>query len=112
MTEPVPMSSEAWQLARQAISEGELVVFPTDTVYGIACDPLNPAAINKLFAAKGRDLMKAIPLLMSSDDRARTVSPGLPASALALGREFWPGGLTLVVPRGPGLPDNLGGGTT
>src|SRR5437762_1893966 len=112
MTQPVPMSPEAWQLALRAMSAGDLVVFPTDTVYGIACDPRNPAAIDKLFAAKGRDQMKAIPLLLSSADRAEDVSPGLPPPALALGRELWPGALTLIVPRAMGLPDNLGGGRT
>ncbi|MFL5732218.1 MAG: L-threonylcarbamoyladenylate synthase [Chloroflexia bacterium] len=108
----ITMSPDAWQMAHQAISAGELVVFPTDTVYGVACDPHNPSAIDRLFAAKGRGYDKPIPLLLSDAEQVRSVSPGLNAPALKLGRHLWSGPLTLVVPRAPGLPENLGGGQT
>jgi tRNA A37 threonylcarbamoyladenosine synthetase subunit TsaC/SUA5/YrdC len=106
------MSPEAWSLARQAVVEGELVVFPTDTVYGVACDPYNPAAIEKLFAAKGRVREKAIPLLLADAKYVRGVSSGLPATALRLGQAFWPGALTVVVPRRGDLPPNLSAATS
>ena len=106
------MSPEAWSLAHQAVVEGELVVFPTDTVYGVACDPYNPAAIEKLFAAKGRVREKAIPLLLADAKYVRGVSSGLPATALRLGQAFWPGALTVVVPRRVDLPPNLSAGDT
>jgi L-threonylcarbamoyladenylate synthase len=105
-------SAEAWRLAHQAIVAGDLIVVPTDTVYGLACDAHNPEAIEKLFIAKGREHTKAIPLLLSGLERAALVTPALPDSAVRLGHALWPGALTLVVPRGPGLPANLGGGDT
>src|SRR5919201_3568839 len=108
----IPMPPEAWSVARTAVVEGELVVFPTDTVYGVACDPYNPAAIEKLFAAKGRVREKAIPLLLADAKYVRGVSSGLPAAALHLGQAFWPGALTLVVPRRADLPPNLSAGDT
>jgi len=92
------------------IDAGKLVVFPTDTVYGIGCDPQNVKAIEAIYDAKGRDKQKAIPLLLSGPEQLPKVAPSLPEAAQVLGSEFWPGGLTLVVPRGEGLPAELGGG--
>src|SRR6478609_10408090 len=108
----VPIGPEAWVLARQAVASGKLVAFPTDTVYGLACDPYNIDSINALYAAKSRDRLKAIPLLLADVDRIATVARQVPKSALRLGARFWPGALTLVVPAGPGLPAELGGGDT
>ena len=108
----MPMSAEAWRLAAQAIAEGELVVFPTDTVYGVACDPYNRKAIGQLFEAKGRGLEKAIPLLLAGPEQAQRIAGQFPQSAALLGEALWPGALTLVVPRGADLPEELGGGAT
>jgi L-threonylcarbamoyladenylate synthase len=94
------------------VRAGKLVVFPTDTVYGIGCDAGNRAAIEAIYAAKGRSALKAIPLLLAGDDVLGTVAARLPSKAAALGSRFWPGALTLVVQRGAGLPEELGGGDT
>jgi L-threonylcarbamoyladenylate synthase len=106
----VPMASEAWDVARSVVREGGLVAFPTDTVYGVACDPYNVLAIEKLYAAKGRDREKAIPLLLADPARLDMVASEIPEAALKLGAKLWPGALTLVVPRREDLPAELGGG--
>jgi L-threonylcarbamoyladenylate synthase len=106
------MSFESWQLARQAIANGELVAFPTDTVYGLACDPYNVEAIARLYAAKSRDRLKALPLLLADVDIVSQVAPAVPRCAEQLGGRFWPGALTLVVAARPELPKELGGECT
>ena len=108
----VPIGLEAWSLARQLIAGGELVAFPTDTVYGVACDPYNVRAINKLYAAKSRDRLKAIPLLLAGVDRVGVVARDVTDCAQVLGARFWPGALTIVLPAKPELPGDLGGGGT
>ena len=106
----VKATTEGWRQASEIIKAGGLVAFPTDTVYGIGCDPFNVRAIERLYEAKGRDLSKALPLLLSGVHRITDVARGLPPTATALAHEFWPGALTLVVGRQPALPDELGGG--
>ncbi len=106
------MSLETWVVARDAIRHGGLVVFPTDTVYGVACDPYNVSAINRLYLAKSRDRLKALPLLLTGPDAITRVATLVPAAAARLAARFWPGALTLVVPRAAGLPVELGGGDT
>ena len=106
----LPMSPETWGLAREAIRRGGLVVFPTDTVYGVACDPYNVSAINRLYLAKSRDRLKALPLLLAGPDAITKVASEVPLAAARLAAQFWPGALTLVVPRAAGLPAELGGG--
>ncbi len=108
----LPMTAESWQAARAVIKDGGLVAFPTDTVYGVACDPYNISAIQKLYEAKSRDHVKALPLLLAGIDEVNKVARTVPEPAQRLGKRFWPGGLTLVVPRKPDLPDALGGGDT
>lgn len=88
------------------------MAFPTDTVYGLGCDPYNVSAIERLYEAKGRDQAKALPLLLSGVHRITGVARSLPPSAEALANKFWPGALTLVVNRQASLPEALGGGDT
>lgn len=88
------------------------MVFPTDTVYGVGCDPRNVAAIERIYAAKGREHTKALPLLLSSSSRVVDVAQDLSAEGGVLGATFWPGALTLVIKRRSGLPEELGGGDT
>ncbi|HYO48464.1 MAG TPA: L-threonylcarbamoyladenylate synthase [Chloroflexia bacterium] len=105
-------SPETWRLAAQAVAGGGVVAFPTDTVYGVGCDPYRVQAINTIYEIKGRAQQKALPLLLSGQDRLAQVAGALPDTAARLGERFWPGALTLVVPRAPGLPGELGGGDT
>lgn len=101
-------------VARLAASlrAGELAALPTDTVYGLAANALDPAAVRRARAAKGRDETKAFPVFVSGVDQARQLAEW-PALADELARRFWPGALTLIVPARPGSPpDLLAGGAT
>jgi L-threonylcarbamoyladenylate synthase len=98
---------QAIDQAIQTLESGGLVAFPTDTVYGLAARVSDPAGIDRLYAVKGRDSAKAIPVLLSSPDELAQVTAGMNAIARRLARRFWPGPLTLVVPRHPNLPENL-----
>lgn len=93
--------------AIQTLSTGGLVAFPTDTVYGLAADLNSEEAIERLFEAKGREASKAIAVLVGSVDQLDRLTPGLGDTARRLAERFWPGPLTLVVPRRADLPSNL-----
>jgi L-threonylcarbamoyladenylate synthase len=82
--------------AAEALRRGELVVLPTDTVYGIAAHPALPDAIARVYAVKERPAEKALPLLVASADQAATLVDVTPLAARLMAA-FWPGGLTLVL---------------
>ena len=84
--------------AARVLLAGGLVAVPTDTVYGIAVALTTPGGIERLFAAKSRPPDKAIALLLADVEQATEIGV-LSPTATALARAFWPGGLTLVVPR-------------
>lgn len=92
------------------LKQGELVALPTETVYGLGADAANPAAVAKIFAAKGRPadhpLIVHIPDAAHLDRWARDI----PAEAHALAKAFWPGALTLILKRQPDVPDAVTGG--
>jgi L-threonylcarbamoyladenylate synthase len=98
--------------AGDMLRRGGVVAYPTDTLYGLAVDPRSDAAVERLFAIKGRQASTAIPLIAASLEQANDV--GLFTEAdLRLARTFWPGPLTVVVPARSGLTARLlGGGTT
>ncbi len=102
----------AEQIERAAglLREGELVAFPTETVYGLGADARNPAAVAKIFAAKGRPadhpLIVHLPAAGHLDRWARDI----PESAHALAKAFWPGPLTLILKRQPDVTDAITGG--
>lgn len=84
--------------AARLLSEGRLVAFPTETVYGLGADATNDAAVTSIFAAKGRPQFN--PLIVHVDSLATAERYGMfDARARALAAQFWPGALTLVVPR-------------
>ena len=101
-------SKETWRQSARIIADGGLVVFPTDTVYGVGCDPRNVAAIERVYAAKARSHLKALPLLLSDTAVLRTVTAGVGEQTLALCEALWPGALTVVLPKAADLPDELG----
>jgi L-threonylcarbamoyladenylate synthase len=98
--------------AVRILEAGGLVAFPTDTVYGLAADVHSAAAIDRIYQAKGRDMAKAIPVLIQSIDQINQVALDLPVSAQRLAARFWPGALTLILPRLPDLPENLSSSQT
>ena len=93
-----------------ALRAGEVVVIPTDTVYGLAVDPRIPGATALVFALKRRPPEVALPVLVADLDQARALAADpLPDVVSQLMERFWPGGLTIVVGRRPGLGLDLGG---
>jgi len=99
----LPMNSDSISLAAKAVRRGFLVVYPTDTVYGLGCDPLNHAAVRRLFEAKGRE-SKPVPVLCATAERAEELVE-LSGRAAELSKEYWPGALTIVAPlRRPVAP--------
>ena len=94
--------------ARQAIGRGDLVVLPTDTVYGVGADAFSPAAVAKLLAAKGRTRQAPPPVLVSGVNTLRALVQEVPEAVERLTEAFWPGGLTIVLPSQPSLAWDLG----
>lgn len=83
----------------EAVHRGELVVLPTDTVYGVGCDAQNPQAVERLLAAKGRGPDMPVPILVPDLSTAEHLAGGLPPAAQRLAEAWWPGPLSLVVPH-------------
>jgi L-threonylcarbamoyladenylate synthase len=99
-------------IVRAALRAGRPVVLPTDTIYGLACLPTVPGATDALFRLKERPADVPLALLILDRDQAEAVaSPVSPAAARLMDR-FWPGPLTLVLPRRPGVELALGGDPT
>jgi len=100
--------------AVETLKSGGIVIFPTDTVYGVGTDSYNPEAVSRLYEVKGRERSKPIPLLVSSVDQVEEIADSIPEGFYRLADRFWPGGLTMVlrVKRGK-MPDvlNQGGET-
>ena len=94
--------------ARQAIARGQLIVIPTDTVYGVAADAFSPAAVARLLAAKGRGRQSPPPVLVPGVSTLRALAAEIPEVVDRLVEEFWPGGLTIVLPAQPSLSWDLG----
>jgi tRNA threonylcarbamoyl adenosine modification protein (Sua5/YciO/YrdC/YwlC family) len=99
--------------ATDAVRRGELVVLPTDTVYGLGTDAFSPEAVAALLAAKGRGRDMPVPVLVGSPRTLDGIATGLSQTARDLVEAFWPGGLTVVARAQPSLQWDLGetGGT-
>lgn len=100
--------SGALDAASVAISNGKLIVLPTDTVYGIGADAFNPAAVANLLSAKGRGRQMPPPVLVGTKETADALADSLPDAARTLIETFWPGALTIIVAAQPSLAWDLG----
>jgi len=96
--------------AAAVIKNGGVVAVPTDTVYGLACDPRNPLAIQRLYALKGREPKKPLACLTAYTEQILALSNDVPEAVWAAAKKHWPGALTLVAPAGDWLPANLTAG--
>ncbi|OUE08461.1 Threonylcarbamoyl-AMP synthase [Clavibacter michiganensis] len=96
------------RLARQAVGRGEVVVIPTDTVYGIAADAFNPQAVQRLLDAKGRGRDAPPPVLIPGQSTLDALADFVPDVVRRLVDEFWPGGLTVILVAQPSLVWDLG----
>jgi len=94
-------------LAADIIKSGGVIAFPTDTVYGIGASAINQEAIDKLYQIKGRAQEKAIPILLADLEELSQITPTPGEMVGVIMEKFWPGALTLILPRLAGLPSNL-----
>jgi L-threonylcarbamoyladenylate synthase len=96
--------------AAARLRAGDVVAFPTETVYGLGADARNPAAVRRIYALKGRPPGHPLIVHLHSIDALDAWAANVPAVARRLAEAFWPGPLTLVLPRAAGVPDEVTGG--
>jgi L-threonylcarbamoyladenylate synthase len=98
--------------AAELLRTGQLVAFPTDTVYGVGALAFDVQAVASIYTATERPPEKAIPVLIANESDLLHVAAAVPDSARVLMARFWPGGLTLVLPKRPDVPEMVSGGET
>jgi L-threonylcarbamoyladenylate synthase len=101
---------KAVRRAAELLRAGEVVALPTETVYGLAANALDEAAVEKIFRIKGRPAHNPIIVHVASLEMAKRCTTGFPALATGLARAFWPGPLTLVLPRAEAIPEMVTAG--
>jgi len=93
--------------AVEALRRGDVVVFPTETLYGLGADALNPEAVQKVFSLKGRDPLNPIPVIIADEAMLQDLVTDVPDLARDLMQRFWPGPLTIVLPGRKDIPKPL-----
>lgn len=106
----MPASREEIARAAGLLRTGGVVAFPTETVYGLGADGTNEAALARIFAIKGRPADHPLIVHLAAADQLTDWARNIPAAAWALAERFWPGPLTLILQRRPGVPDLVTGG--
>ncbi|NHA13967.1 L-threonylcarbamoyladenylate synthase [Thioalkalivibrio sp. XN279] len=107
---PVPVSPDAIARAAQLLRAGGVVAIPTETVYGLGAVAMNPVAVRRVFAIKGRPVNHPLIVHLASAEALPEWAYEIPDAAWLLAERFWPGPLTLVLPRRPRVPDEVTGG--
>jgi len=100
---------DALDIAREYLLSGAVIVFATDTVYGIGCMVDQALAIERIYAIKERDKLKAIPVLIGKTGQLQQIAQHVSPAADQLITTFWPGALTIIVKKNPNLPQQLTG---
>jgi L-threonylcarbamoyladenylate synthase len=93
--------------AVEAVKRGHVIVFPTETLYGLGADALDEAAVEKVFQLKGRDPLNPIPVLVADQEMLHALVAAIPSTARKLMDRYWPGPLTLVLPGRTNIPKAL-----
>jgi L-threonylcarbamoyladenylate synthase len=93
--------------AIEALTRGDVIVFPTETLYGLGADALNEAAVAKVLSLKGREADNPISVLVANQSMLRSLVTDIPAAAQLLMNRYWPGPLTLVLPGRKDIPKPL-----
>jgi L-threonylcarbamoyladenylate synthase len=107
--DPRHVQPEVMQQACETLRRGGLVAFPTDTLYALGANALNPAAIDRVHTVKGRHHGKPLSILIPSVEAAADLAADLPDGVRSLMQAFWPGALTVVVKASPKVPAILRG---
>ena len=102
--DPTAPQPERIARATELIRQGQVVAIPTDTLYGLAADPFQPAAVEQVFTAKGRPPDAPVLLFVDSMEMAAGLSKNLPSSFHALAKRYWPGPLTIVIEASERIP--------
>ena len=105
---PLP---EAIERAAAHLRRGDIVAIPTEALYVLVADPLNLHAVGRVFAAKGREIHRSLPMLVSGTFMAEELAKELSTRFYVLARHFWPGPLTMIVPSSPKVPLKVTGNT-
>jgi L-threonylcarbamoyladenylate synthase len=108
--DPTAPDPAAMERAAAVIRSGGLVAFPTETVYGLGANAMDPAAVQRVFEAKGRPSHNPLIAHVAHEEWARRLVRTWPAEASRLAAAFWPGPLTLVLPRGDSVPAAVSAG--
>ncbi len=98
---------QAISTAKQIIQQDGLVAFPTDTIYGVAANAFSTQAIQKIYKVKERPQEKALPVLIGELSQLDTLVLFVNDHVQQIAQAFWPGALTLILPKGPNVPPNL-----
>ena len=109
-TQLLPASPESISLAADLLRQGQLIGLPTETVYGLAADALNPTAVQKIFAAKGRPQDNPLIVHICDLSMMETLTNNPPKLAYELAQAFWPGPMTMVLPKAACLSDEVTAG--
>ena len=104
--------NEALQRALETLRNGRLVAFPTDTVYGLGALAFDGKAVESIYLAKDRPVEKAIPVLIWDITDLEKISDDIPERTRTLASRFWPGPLTVLVPKKPTLPESISATST
>ena len=105
---PLP---EAIERAAAHLRRGDIVAIPTEALYVLVADPLNLHAVGRVFAAKGREIHRSLPMLISGTFMAEELAKDLSTRFYVLARHFWPGPLTMIVPSSAKVPLKVTGNT-
>lgn len=98
---------QAISSAQQVLQQDGLIAFPTDTIYGLATSAFNPTGIQKVYAAKQRPEEKALPILIGEFSQLDSLVLFISEPVRRIAQNFWPGALTLILPKGPKIPSEL-----
>ncbi len=109
--DPDQPSPEAIERAAAHLRRGDVVAIPTEALYMLVADPLNLNAVGRVFAAKGREIHRSLPLLISGVFMAESMAKELSTRFHVLARHFWPGPLTIIVPASAKVPLKVTGNT-
>lgn len=108
---PTDPDEKILRAASEILKAGGILAYPTETFYGLGVDALNESAVEKIFAIKGRDYAKPLPLIIGNHQALEPLIADVPEAAFRLMERFWPGALTLVFDASPLISPKLTGGT-